>query len=112
MIPRRCKKASSNWPTRTISLVFNSLATRASGRCAVHQSDGQFSAGQDHGKVFDAATLREKFGLAGKGKADLVHTRLVDGTSYDGLEPAVTGLRDCFLESVSGGTGRFGGWSA
>ena len=42
------------------------------------EGDGEAAAGQEHGEVFDPAARGEKFRLAGEGKPNFVHARLVD----------------------------------
>src|SRR5882757_5033764 len=72
--------------------------------------DRNFSAGQTHGEIFDAATLGKKFRLSWKLEAHLVHPGFVNWAGYDCIELTAPSQRDRFFKAGCGGTRSFRRW--
>src|ERR1700731_4060896 len=71
------------------------------------KGDRHVTAGQQHGEVFHAAALGEKFGLPGKFEANFIHSRLMNWTGNDGREFAAKREGGRFLKGRSRGPSGF-----
>ena len=69
------------------------------------ERDGEAAAGQEHREILHAAAGGEKFRLARKLEADLVHSRLVNRAGHDRVDFAGEGERGGFFERRQGGAG-------
>src|SRR5438477_13103060 len=70
------------------------------------QCDGDFSAGETHREIFDAAALSKKLGLPWELKTDFVHPGFVNRPGYNCIELAPPRECDCFFERSRSGTRR------
>ena len=71
------------------------------------QCDGDFSAGETHREIFDAAALSKKLGLPWELKTNFVHPGFVDRPGYNCIEIAPPRECHCFFERGRGSTRSF-----
>src|SRR5438093_8681611 len=74
-----------------------------------NERECEFSAGQTHCEIFDAASLGKKFRLSGEPEANVVHASFVNRPGYNCIELAAPRESNRFFERSRSGTRSFRG---